>query len=596
MKNLYFACTEIKDGFWKFYSELVRNVTVHSVYERFRETGRFDAFRCGWREGQPNKPHIFWDSDVAKWIEGAAFLIEKKRDEELEEIIDHTAGLIEKNQREDGYFNSYFLTLEPSAIFSRRSDHELYCTGHLIEAAIAYHTATGKDRLLKCMLKNVDCIYRIFVEEQSAGFVTPGHEEIELALLKLYEHTKDQKHLALARFFINSRGNNEKEKNSRSVYAQDNIPVREIREAGGHAVRAGYLYTAMAMLAGIDGDAGLKAACSRVFSDIVNSKMSITGGVGSEYTEEAFSYQYDLPNTSVYNETCAAISLALFAGEMQQLEANALYGDTIERIYYNGFLSGVSLSGDKFFYTNPLEIDQKKYNRKGGFQPPSERVKVFQCSCCPPNVVRMLASLPRYMYTIDEDTVYCSQFASAETRLTIGGRKARLIQKTHYPADGKIEFQYYGEPMTLYVRIPGWCTEYKGETENGFVRFRLTNGESAVVDLPMKLHFIEANPNAQDSSGRFAVMRGPLVYCMEGIDNGENLRDITLLESGRIEIREEEGLPAPVIYIDAERREKTAELYRLKSSSRIKFTARLIPYFSICNRGAADLLVWTMVK
>ena len=184
----------------------------------------------------------------------------------------------------------------------------------------------------------------------------------------------------------------------------------------------------------------------------------------------------------------------------------------------------------------------------------------------------MLASLPRYMYTIDEDTVYCSQFASAETRLTIGGRKARLIQKTHYPADGKIEFQYYGEPMTLYVRIPGWCTEYKGETENGFVRFRLTNGESAVVDLPMKLHFIEANPNAQDSSGRFAVMRGPLVYCMEGIDNGENLRDITLLESGRIEIREEEGLPAPVIYIDAERREKTAELYRLKSSSRIKFT------------------------
>lgn len=250
-------------------------------------------------------------------------------------------------------------------------------------------------------------------------------------------------------------------------------------------VRAGYLYTAMAMLAGIDGDAGLKAACSRVFSDIVNSKMSITGGVGSEYTEEAFSYQYDLPNTSVYNETCAAISLALFAGEMQQLEANALYGDTIERIYYNGFLSGVSLSGDKFFYTNPLEIDQKKYNRKGGFQPPSERVKVFQCSCCPPNVVRMLASLPRYMYTIDEDTVYCSQFASAETRLTIGGRKARLIQKTHYPADGKIEFQYYGEPMTLYVRIPGWCTEYKGETENGFVRFRLTNGESAVVDLPM---------------------------------------------------------------------------------------------------------------
>lgn len=208
------------------------------------------------------KPHIFWDSDVAKWIEGAAFLIEKKRDEELEEIIDHTAGLIEKNQREDGYFNSYFLTLEPSAIFSRRSDHELYCTGHLIEAAIAYHTATGKDRLLKCMLKNVDYIYRIFVEEQSAGFVTPGHEEIELALLKLYEHTKDQKHLALARFLLTAAAITKKKKTAEAFTPRTIFRSEKFARPEDTPVRAGYLYTAMAMLAGIDGDAGLKAACS----------------------------------------------------------------------------------------------------------------------------------------------------------------------------------------------------------------------------------------------------------------------------------------------------------------------------------------------
>ena len=607
MKNLNFKNIKIKDGFWKFYENLNKNVTVHAVYDRFRETGRFDALKCNWQEGMPNKPHIFWDSDVAKWIEGVAYIIQKTPMPELETLADEMIDDIAKNQRSDGYFNSYFLSIEPSKIFTNRDWHELYCTGHMIEAAIAYHKATGKDKLLNCTLKNVDMIYRVFIEEQSADFVTPGHEEIELALLKLYEYLGCEKHLCLARFFIDKRGNNNKDlENEKKVfeknlnprkpeYTQSNIPLKQVSEAVGHSVRACYLYTAMAMLAKIDGDDELKAACDRVFDDIVNYKMSITGGVGADHSGEKFSYKYDLPNSDTYNETCAAVALAMFAGAMQEMEVNSRYGDIIERIYYNGFISGVSLDGEKFFYTNPLEIDRKKYTRST-YKPICERVKVFRCSCCPPNVTRMLASIPRYMYTIDGNTVYCNQFAESVTKLQIGGKEATLTQMTDYPHNGKITFHYTGEPMTLYVRIPDWCVEYDGDAENGFARFELSDGESVTVNLPMEVHFIVANPYVQDNSGRCAVQRGPVVYCMEEIDNGENLRDITLLENGKIEIKKEDDIPASVIYIEAERRPATDRLYSIKGNERALFTARLIPYFAFANRKASDMLVWTMVK
>lgn len=593
MKNLNFDCTIINDGFWRFYNVLNRKSVVKNVYNRFKETGRFDALRCDWREGAPNKPHIFWDSDVVKWMEGVAYLIEESPEPELEALVDEMIDNIAQNQRSDGYFNSYFLSVEPSKIFTNRDWHELYCVGHTIEAAIAYHKATGKDKLLNCVLKNVDMIYRVFVEEQGAAFVTPGHEEIELALLKLYNYLGNEKHLELARFFIDQRGNNDREEKSSQI--QSNLPLREVYEAVGHSVRACYLYTAMAMLAKIDGDDKLKAACDRVFDDIVNCKMSITGGVGADHTGEKFSYKYDLPNADTYNETCAAISLAMFAGAMMEMDVNSRYGDAIERIYYNGFISGLSLDGEKFFYTNPLEIDRKKYARST-YQPICERVKVFECSCCPPNVVRMLASIPRYMYTVDGDTVYCNQFAQSETKLQIGGKDAILTQTTDYPNNGKITFKYKGEPMTLYVRIPDWCVEYEGDTENGFARFELSDGDSVTVDLPMKIHFIEANPYVQDNSGRYAVQRGPVVYCMEEIDNGENLRDISLLENSEKKVVCEEGIPAPVIYMGAERRPATNQLYSIKNDERVSFTARLIPYFAFANREATDMLVWTMVR
>lgn len=593
MKNLDFAAVKINNGFWRFYSDINRSSVIKNVYNRFKETGRFDALSCSWKEGEPLKPHIFWDSDVAKWIEGVAYILEEASADELEALADEMIDNIASNQRKDGYFNSYFLTVEPSKIFTNRDWHELYCLGHMTEAAIAYHKATGKETLLQVVIKNIDMVYRVFIEEQSAAFVTPGHEEIELALIKLYRYMGNEKHLELARFFIDRRGNNDKEE--KSLQIQSNLPVREASEPVGHAVRACYLYTAMAMLAKQDNDEALKAACDRLFDNITNKKMSITGGIGAEHVLERFSYDYDLPNSDTYNETCAAIALAMFAGAMQETEADSKYGDLIERIYYNGFLSGVSLDGEKFFYTNPLEIDQKKYARST-FQPISQRVKVFDCSCCPPNVARILASVTRYAYTLDGNNVYCNQFIDSDAVFYIGGKECTLKLSTNYPSDGKLSFTYHGEPITLYVRIPDWCVEYQSKTENGYAVFNLCDGEGVTIELPMNVHFMEANPYAQDNSGRYALMRGPVVYCMEGIDNGENLRDITLLENGNIRIAKEAGIPVPVIYIDALRRPNSSKLYSIKRNDHLPFTARLIPYFAFANREATDMLVWTMVK
>ena len=587
----------MNNGFWRFYMDLNRTSVVKNVYDRFQETGRFDALRCDWREGMPNKPHVFYDSDVAKWIEGVAYIIQESPVPEWEALVDEMVDNIAENQRKDGYFNSYYQSIEPSKAFTQREQHELYCLGHMIEAAIAYHQATGKEKLLNCVLKNVDMVYRTFVEEKTATFVTPGHQEIELALMRLYNYLDNEKHLQLARFFLDQRGANEKDGTLYQYgteYSQDNVPVRQITEAVGHSVRAAYMYTGMQMLAKVDGDEALKNACDRVFDNIVNYKMAITGGMGSDQLGEKFSYKYDIPNSDTYNETCAAISLAMFAGVLQESKVDSRYGDIIERVLYNGFISGVSLDGEKFFYSNPLEYDRKKSVRST-YQAPGERVKVFECSCCPPNVVRTLASVANYMYTIDEDTVYCNQFGSSEATLQIGSKDAVLKQTTNYPYDGKVTFHYSGEPMTLCVRIPDWCVEYTGETKNGFVQFSLTDGDCVTVDFPMEVHFIEANPYVQDNSGRFAVQRGPIVYCMEELDNGENLRDIRLLENGTIRVEKEDGIPAPVIYIDAQRRAATNKLYSLKGSNFINFTAKLIPYFSFANREATDMIVWTIV-
>lgn len=595
MENINYISTKITGGFWKNKIDLVRNVTVKAVYDRFKKSGRFDAVCFNWNGDKENEPHPYFDSDVAKWIEGVAYLTAQKREPELEKIADETIDCIEKNQCSDGYFNSYIQTVGENRRFSDRDKHELYCAGHLIEAAISYHEATGKDKLLKCMIKYIDCIEKAFITESTAEFMTPGHQEIELALIKLYRYTGNKKYLDMAEFFLNKRANNNKDKVAEdSRYHQSDIPIRSIDEAIGHAVRAGYQYAAMAALCKENPDTELKNACNRIFENITNKKMSITGGIGATRNGEAFSYEYDLPNSNCYNETCASIALALFSEEMQQIHAKSVYGDIIEKVMYNGVISGMSLSGDKFFYENPLEIDPLKHKRPGEVLPAMERQKLFICSCCPPNLVRIIPSISRFMYTVDGNKIYCNQFASSETTIKLGEKEARIIQKTEYPMNGKISIRYYGDPAVIAVRVPGWFTGDIAKTDEGFAEFSVQDGSEIEVDFDMKPVFIEANPKVQDCSGRYAVMRGPIVYCMEGLDNGNNLRDVVIGDNFTEQYEEEFG--AYILNTDAYRRKDTDVLYSVKSDDRIKFNAKMIPYYAFANRGASEMILWVMVN
>ena len=320
-------------GFWQRWRDSARDYGIMSVYERFSDTGRFGALDFDWTEGKPNKPHIFWDSDIAKWMEAAAYQLMDQRDEALERIVDDCVEKNAAHQREDGYFNMYFDTVEPEARFTRYTDHELYDLGHLIEAAVAYNAATGKDRLMKLMIKYCELVDRVFRVEHSAAFDTPGHEEIELALFKLYRATSDERWLTLMRYFIDMRGNSERDRTysvfGKNSYSQAHIPVREQRTAEGHSVRACYLYAGMADLAWQDDDEGLKTACEALFENITRKRMYVTGGIGSSHVGEAFTFDYDLPNDTVYGETCAAIALVFFAQRMLRLQARGEYAEVM---------------------------------------------------------------------------------------------------------------------------------------------------------------------------------------------------------------------------------------------------------------------------
>ncbi|NLB41862.1 MAG: glycoside hydrolase family 127 protein, partial [Clostridiales bacterium] len=298
MENIAFRKVDITDGFWKQKQELNRKATIYSVWERFKETGRFDAFQFNWKEGMPNKPHIFWESDIAKWIEAVAYILEKEPDPSLENAVEEIIDCIEQHQDENGYFNIYFTVCEPESRFTRRTDHELYCAGHLIEAAVAYYESTGKDRFLKLMCKYADHIEQVFMMEQSANFVTPGHEEIELALVKLYHCTGKEKYLSLSKFFIDQRGANEKDKINHYNFAspscdQSHLPAVEQETAEGHSVRACYLYSAMADLSKELKDEMLLSACKKLFANISERRMYITGGIGQSSLGEAFTIDYD---------------------------------------------------------------------------------------------------------------------------------------------------------------------------------------------------------------------------------------------------------------------------------------------------------------
>jgi len=602
IRSVDYSRTRILDGFWREKLDMVRNTTARAVYDRFNDTGRIEAFTMSWREGMEKRPHFFWDSDVAKWIEGVAYILRDGAAPELEALCEGIIDNIIEHQGEDGYFNIYFTVVAPGERFTDRDKHELYCAGHLIEAAVAYYESTGKRRFLDAMCRYADYIEKRFKIDRDTAFVTPGHEEIELALLRLYECTGEPRYLSLSELFINERGVSGDKPISEwaaQSYNQSHLPVRQQGTAEGHAVRATYLYTSMAHLARITDDPELLAACERIYENIVRRRMYITGGIGSSPCGEAFTVDYDLPNMLAYSESCAAIGLAYFCRRMLENVPDSRYSDTVERILYNGFLSSTSLDGRSFFYENPLEVlpylaskDVSSTKNRTRY-PRHTRQEVFNCSCCPPNVVRFIPSVANMIYGDDGETLYVHQFIASETEIERDGAALKILQSTDYPRDGRIRITLEQGNTRLAVRIPYWAKNYCGPTDRGYAYFDLREGESIELDFDMSPRFVFADPRVDFCAGKCAVMRGPVVYCAESVDNGEHIRDIRLNLSGALSVDGDCKFGVPSL---------TAEGYRtvyssggLYSDERPELRAvavRLIPYYAFANRGAAEMRVF----
>ena len=609
MKSVTFDKVNL-GGFWKNRFEINKKSTVPAVYDRFSETGRFEAFRFEWKDGDPNRPHIFWDSDIAKWIEAAAYSITKCPDKEIEAVIDGVVDLIEKNQDESGYFNIYFTVCEPDNRWVNRMAHELYCAGHLTEAAIAYYKATGKDKFLRLMQKYIDHIETVFIKEDSAEFSTPGHEEIELALVKLYDCTGNEKYLRMSSHFVETRGRSEKDAEGPFYighsYDQSHLPVREQKTATGHSVRATYLYCAMADLALRMKDDSLLEACRNLFESIVKKQMYVTGGIGSTHYGERFTEDYDLPNDVAYSETCASIGLALFARRMSLIEPDSVYADIAEIATYNCALAGVSLNGKAFFYVNPLEINRERqrknkeyYQYKGSMYDTNVRAEVFECSCCPPNIARFIASIGDFLYTYDDSTVYVHHYFESEAEWD----GIRIVQNTAYPNNGAIKLTVSGmKGRTLAVRIPGWAEKYSIDvpvlkTEKGYAYIEIDSDDAVIsLDFPMECRLVAANPSVEADIGRVALCRGPFTYCAERVDNEIPLNNLSICANLNASVSFSEEMGAYTVETDGFEDAASDSLYRTYKpdfkSRRIKF----IPYFAFANRGESDMLVWMRVK
>lgn len=565
---------------------------------------------------------VFQDSDAAKWIEAAAYSLSLFPDDKLEKTVDELINIIADAQDEDGYLNTYYTIKDKDKRFTNLQEgHELYCSGHMMEAACAYYEATGKEKLLQVMLKNMEHIYRHFIVEKHPGF--PGHPEVELALLKLYRVSGNKHCLELAEHFINTRGADphfyEKEKAKRdwsvwnndptdTDYSQASKPVREQKDATGHAVRAVYLYTAMADLASSTGDAELFAACRRLWESITRRRMYLTGGIGSTGLGEAFTVDYDLPGDTAYSETCASIGLLFFASRMLENEVDGEYGDICERAFYNTVLAGMQLDGKRFFYVNPLEIipgiSGISVTHKHDLP---VRPKWYACACCPPNVARLISSYGKYAYGENEDTAFCHLFAAGKVRLENG---MRFTCETKYPYNFEILY-HIEKGGKLAVRIPGWSrtwqlsvNEKKLETsdvllQKGYAYLNVSDGDTIRLTLDGTARFQYASLKVPALTGKTAICRGPLVYCFEGVDNQGDVLSLSLLKDGALRVSDfQEDLLGGTVTItaDALRTEASGalstDLYLDEAPITSPCQAVAVPYYTWGNRGENQMRVW----
>ena len=596
MKLIPYNQVTLRGGYLFEKQELNTRVTLPAVYDRFYETGRINAFKLGYPEKDPVRPHFFWDSDVAKWMEGAAYVLQRESNPDLEAKVDAIVDDIAENQGEDGYFNIYFTVVEPQNRWKCRDWHELYCAGHLMEAAVAYAEATGKTKMLTCMEKYADYINRVFIEEGTANFKTPGHEEIELALIRMYRYTGKQKYLDMANHFLTVRGAAEEDYND--LYYQSDEPVRQQKTVRGHAVRSMYLSTGLAYLAAETKEDALIEQVKALWEDAVTRKMYVTGGLGSTYIGEAFTTPYDLPADQAYTETCAGIGLCFFSQGMLALDNNARYADAIERALYNGVTSGLSVGGNQFFYENPLEINlgERYENRFGARRfPAHRRVACFGCSCCPPNLNRLLASLGGYVYGVDADTLFVNQFVSAD--MNADGVKAAM--DTDYPRDGKVTVSANGVSK-LAIRIPSWCDSFTLDApyvmENGYAVVENT-GAPVTVTFDMPPCRVWADRRVLRNAGQTAIMRGPVVYCAEGVDNGEGaLHEYRITDDFSAVVGDSDAYGLPTMTVSCSKRVDDGDLYSRKAPRYEEATLKLIPYNAFANREETDMRVWFLAE
>jgi hypothetical protein len=617
-----FRQVAVRDAFWAPRMATNRLVTLPAEYRQMEKTGHLGAWT--WKPGRPKEPHIFWDSDLAKWIEAAAYSLANHPDRKLERQVDDVVDRMARAQGKDGYLNSHFLRVEPDKRWiNLRGWHELYCAGHLMEGAVAYFEATGKRKFLDVMCRYADYIGRVFGPKRGQKRGYCGHPEIELALVRLCRATGERRYLELSKYFVDERGRTPnyfeeeaRKRGDRKPYdlsiLQAHTPVRKQAEATGHAVRACYLYSAMADVAAETGDAALLETCRRLWRSITERRLYIIGGIGSTRFQERFTFDYDLPNEEAYAETCANIALVFFAHRMLQVDPDRQYADVIERALYNGVLSGVSLDGRQFFYDNLLAA-KPEYHRFSQQKPPY-RQEWFGCACCPPNISRVLASLGQYVYSQSERELFVHLFVAGKAEIRLDGQPVAIEQRTNYPWDGQVTLTVRPAApatFTLALRIPGWCRRARlavngravrpdSVLHKGYAKIRREwkNGDRVVLTLAMPVERIEAHPSVRHDAGRVALQRGPLVYCLEEADNGGDLADLVLPRRAKLAARFEPKLLGGVVAISGRaRRRDTADwkgqLYRPEGSSRIRRVPLLaIPYAFWANRGTGEMIVW----
>ncbi len=593
-----FSDVAILDGFWAARQEVNRKVSIPHNLDTCERTGRIRNFaQAAGVDKTPYRGHYFHDSDVCKVLEGVAYSLSTHPDSKLEARLDKIIDLIARSQQPDGYVNTWFTLKQPDARWTDlRVKHELYCAGHMFEAAVAHFRATGKRTFLDVACKFADHIDRLFGPDKRHA--VPGHEEIELALVKLWRATGQERYLRLARFFVYEHGQAKTHKLF-GKYCQDHKPIRDQDEPVGHAVRWLYLYSAVADLAAMDGDQGHIKAMERLWQRIVNKKMYLTGGVGVQHHGEGFARDHFLPNYEAYCETCASIGMAFWNHRLALLHGEGRFADLVERVLYNGALSGVSLDGAKFFYVNPLASH-------GGHH----RQSWYGCACCPTNVVRFVAALGGYVYAglADGDGVCVLQYVNSSTTVPLKRGKVKLTQQTRYPWDGRVRITVEPEGADAFavrVRIPGWCEggvvtvngdRADAKPKDGFVTIRRTwnSGDTIDIDLPMPVRRVQADPNVKENVGRLAIMRGPVVYCLEDCDNPGAVDRVAIGANAKLEAKFEPDLLGGVVVIKGEG--ATAELVEaddgtLNAEARpVDLTA--IPYYAWDNRAAGRMVVW----